>query len=485
MQINSSDRLLELVLRSLDGAIAPELQSPGARGAVELIRSTLGELRRRLGPSAELLARCIESGEVLARELAAALGEALATPAEVGAHETFESLSPRYSALTQRIDAACQRLAAQEHPQAAALLRRAAEWELGYYAGVQQLAPPPVSEMPQTAPPLSAAFLQDFLNEVRDAANGPYRVAEFAPLPGGFGKQTYLCSVDDAKGAREELVVRKSDPAPIMSHGIFELEQEFALLRDLNASGYPAPRPLELASKRPGVDATFYTMPRLPGRVPGSFLGAHQQTFSEALLLRLAELLAELHRVPLTRFANYFAQFEDAGALSETIEQRYRRNLRGWRAYVAGEPHLASPYITWLFDWLEHHVPADSRAPVLTHGDFNVHNVLAEGDRIIAVLDWECADFGAPELDLAYIQPHVSKHIAWERFVARYREHGGPEIDSTRMPFCLAYSVLRTSLGGNRGTRNLQTGKNPDLRYVMAELGFVPMFMQIALDNAR
>lgn len=483
MNLNSSDRCLELVLRTLDQVIVPELQSAAARGAVELIRATLGDLRKRLGPSATLLADCIVAGEALEAALSARLGQSSLPPPAPAPDTAFDALARRYGLLTQRLTALCEALATRDDADAGALLRRVAEWELRYYREVQAITLPPWPE-PQRAPPLSAEFLEAFLNTRRDAEQGACRVLALAPLVGGFGKQTYLCTLEDPHGQRVEQVVRKADPVPIMTHGIFELEQEFALLRDLHASGFPAPLPLELASKLPGVDGTFYTMARLPGRVPSSLLGAQQQRFSEALLLRLAELLAELHRVPLARFANYFAQYEDASAIHETIEQRYRRNLRGWRAYLREVEHLPSPYIVWLLDWLERHVPQDSRTPVLTHGDFNVHNVLADGDRITAVLDWECADFGAPELDLAYLQPQVAQHMDWDRFVAHYRASGGAEIDPARMPFCLAYSVLRTSLGGNLGTRNLQTGANRDLRYVMAELGFVPMFMQMALQNA-
>lgn len=485
MNINPSDRLIELVLRSLDQSVVPELQSPGAHGAIDLIRATLGELRKRLGPSAELLARCIADGEALLRELDNALHDMPPAAVDTTAALGFEALSQRHGELTLHIDDACRRLAAADAPRAAPLLRRAAEWELAYYSGVQAIS---VSDWPEptpAAPPLSAVFLQDFLNAQRDPGAGPYRVHDFEPLLGGFGKQTYLCSLEDGRGQREQLVVRKGDPTPIMMHGIFSLDQEFVLVRDLHRSGFPAPQPLELAHRLPGVDGSFYTMRRLPGRVPSSLLGAQQQHFSEALLLRLAELLAELHRTPLSCFADYFAQFEDSGALAETIEARYRRNLRGWRAYVAEVEHLRSPFITWLFNWLEHNIPADTRTPVLTHGDFNVHNVLADGETITAVLDWECADFGAPELDLAYIQPQIARHMDWDRFLAHYHASGGAEIDPARMPFCLAYSVLRTSLGGNRGTLNLQSGANRDLRYVMAELGFVPMFMQMALQNAR
>lgn len=485
MNLNPTDRCLSLVLSTLDTAIAPELQSATARGALDLIRATLLDLQKRQGPAAVLLRACVLDGETLEREALRQLDPASATPAATPLPDGFDALRERHAALTSRLDRLCKRLAAGGNADGAALLRRAAEWELSYYRQLQTLQPDALALATPSAPPLSREFMQDFLNSRRAPEQGALEVTEFAPVLGGFGKQTFFCTTRDAQGHSEELVVRKSDPMPIMLHGVFRIEQEFDLLAALATTDFPVPQPIALGHQLPGVDGSFYTMNRLPGRVAGSFLDAHRQTYPESLLLRLAELLAQLHRIPLETFGAYFARHEEAAALQETIEQRYRRNLRGWRQYVQTVEHLDSPFVTWLFDWLDRHVPADTRRPVLTHGDFNVHNVLADGERVTAVLDWECADFGAPEQDLAYIQPHIARHMDWQRFVDHYHASGGVAIDPQRLPFCLAYSVLRTILGGNRGTANLQSGRNGDLRYVMVELGFAPAFMQMALHTAR
>jgi aminoglycoside phosphotransferase (APT) family kinase protein len=61
----------------------------------------------------------------------------------------------------------------------------------------------------------------------------------------------------------------------------------------------------------------------------------------------------------------------------------------------------------------------------LSHGGFKIRNIIREGDEVTGVLDWECSDFGAPELDLAYIQPTVSAHMDWNRFVEHYYAYGG------------------------------------------------------------
>jgi aminoglycoside phosphotransferase (APT) family kinase protein len=89
-----------------------------------------------------------------------------------------------------------------------------------------------------------------------------------------------------------------------------------------------------------------------------------EMEFSEKLLLQLAELLGRLHSIPLSTFTNFIEKFEEPGALGLTIEERYRRNIHSWRQYVEKVEHLPSPYLTFLFHWLEQNIPSDTRSSV-------------------------------------------------------------------------------------------------------------------------
>jgi len=118
---------------------------------------------------------------------------------------------------------------------------------------------------------------------------------------------------------------------------------------------------------------------------------------------------------------------------------------------------------------------------VLTHGDFNFHNIMVDGDDITGVLDWECADFGAPEQDIVYVQQLVTRHMSWEKFLQHYAKSGGKPIKSTNFPFCQAYSVLRTMIAFNRATLTNQLGSNRDIRFMMVTFGINAAFMQMGL----
>lgn len=482
MRINPADRYLAILLRTMQESIVPDLQTGAAKASAQMVCAVLSDLLKREHGTPLLLRELIAEGEALIGELAALIGIAAAEAQVIPELASMAQLRQRHDELTVRLTDLCEELAETVDDQAivSAALRRVAEWELSYYNRQARLPLPELPTAPPVGVPLSPKILEAFLGRDGDAVE----VTGFEQLTGGFGKQTFLATVRAGDGERA-LVVRKMDPAPIMKHGVCNLRSEYDLLQALAPLAYPAPRPQQFCDAGfEKVDGSFYTMERIAGSPPGSYLQGVEGTVDETVFLRLAELLARLHRVPLQHFASYIREHDDPRILESSTEACYRYNLEGWRRYMRQETHLQSPHLVWLLDWLQRNVPRDPRPPVLVHGDFNVHNILVEDNRVNAILDWECAGFGAPEQDLAYIQPHISRHIDWNRFVAHYRAHGGHEIREDAMAFGMVYAALRTVLAGNRGSGNLQSGTNADVRYAMVELGFMEAFMSSALSSA-
>ncbi|MCY1356864.1 Phosphotransferase enzyme family protein [compost metagenome] len=495
MKITTNDRYLHLVLKSLTDTIEPELQSGNAKSSLGMIKGVLGELLKREHLTSSLLREVISEG----LDLQDALVDALHTqpPTDTSTRTTIEAVIQRddvslqtllqqYEVLCSNLDRLSSQLTQSEEPadHATALLKRLAEWELSYYDREAQLPVPTLPTVDNPRQPLDKQLLQDFLNSV-PGSNGSVEVMRLEPLAGGFGKQTYFAAYRTQTGSEpSELVVRKTDPAPIMTHGACDLESEYALLRTLSQVDYPAPKPRDFAKDFKTVDASFYTMDKIAGATPGTFLGGLNGQVDEGLFMQLAERLGQLHALPLDMFADYIKGYEDPRILTANVEECYRYNLEGWDRYMAREDHLPSPYMRWLLHWLRRNIPRDARRPILIHGDFNIHNILFDEGQLTAVLDWECSGFGAPEQDLAYIKPHISQHVDWDRFINHYQAHGGLEVIPEAMAFGFVYSALRTNLAGNRGTSNMQNGRNQDLRYTMVELGFTRSFMAMALTSA-
>lgn len=487
MELTTNEAYLQRVQLALRNTLLPELKSAAAQAVGGVIDTILVELLRREQSTVTCLQTTVSEGETLLAALRQQRGlpaqsPSLPLPAEL------EALRLRHTGLTREIAALCESLfVAREEgssadPAIPALLRRAAEWELSFYRAQRG----PLTEIPPADSAngrIDRDTLEAFLRKHhpdRDAVS----ITAFDSIPGGYGKQTSRVGLREASGAERELIVRKSDRHPMVLHGTFRIENEYALVRAVSSAGYPAPKPLWLGANVPGVDAGFYVMEKLPGRVPGSFLGGPESGISEVLLLDMAAQLARLHAIPLEHFAAYIREHDDPALLTGSITDCYRRSIEAWAAYAARVEHLPSPFATFMRDWLLRNLPQDTRRPVLVHGDFNVHNLLVAEDRVSGVLDWECAMFGAPEQDLAYIQPHISRHIDWDKFLARYLEVGGQPIDSARLDFYQAFSMMRLHIGMNHGLLNFQTGANRDIRYAMIELAFGPQIMEMGMACA-
>lgn len=356
MRINPTSQILSLVQRTLSQNVLPALEDPEARSAVELIQTALSDLLKRQGPTLNLLKTVISEGEALERDMIQVADAQTAKPTTtevVPLDGSFDVFAKYHESLTRRLEGLCKLLAstAEDNSQAASLLRRAAEWEVSYYVGLQAEQARPFGDDPSASTTrqgieMSKEYLQTFFNSKR----GPVEVTTFARLDGGHGKQTYSCTVKHPNGTEEDLIIRKADAAPITLLHKFLIEQEYTLLTSLSRTDFPAPHPIDLGLKSEDIDGSFFTMSRIRGKVSGMFLKNPDQRFSEHLLLQCAELLAKLHSYPLETFSDYFEQVEGAFPEGETIQKRYQRSLQMWRQYLKDSDHLSSTYMAWILD---------------------------------------------------------------------------------------------------------------------------------------
>ena len=498
MKIGSNDSYLAVALHTLETKIAPELTSSDAQASAQILKQVLGELLKRELTTPPLLIGEIETGHAIADCIEAFCAEAgisvsARTPAPtapIAADTSFAGLAAHHEWLSARLADLAATLSgaraglddAVHQQRISALLHDVGVWDERYALTQRDMAIP----MPPPTPPIAGAPLDRTLFEAFLQTQHPdgagCTVTDLKPIPGGFGKQTFRASIRDAAGAEQQLIVRKSDPTPMVRKGCFLIEEEFHLLRDVaKQDALPVAAPLWLGKDVPGVDADFYVMSTLPGAVPSSFLGAASAVIPEAIVLQMARYMARLHRLTVDQLPDYVARFGQPGWATDTIETCYRRHISEWKAYYEQNDHLPAPFVIYLLDWLDQNVPKRQERPVLVHGDFNIHNVLADGDVVTGILDWECAMIGAPEQDLAYVRPIISQHIAWDRFLDHYAASGGPAIDRASLDFYMAFSAMRLCVIFNKGVRNMQDGITRDIRYAVVDLGLTPEFMKQAL----
>lgn len=184
----------------------------------------------------------------------------------------------------------------------------------------------------------------------------------------------------------------------------YALERQYRTMAEVAArSAVPVP-PLVAYEADPGFLGTeFLVMGRVEGVVPADIppyafgVGwlAEASTADRARLQgNVVDVLAGLHGIPDAPGA--FPWLDPGG-------DALRAHVDGQRAFadwvLDGRP---GALIDAGFAWLEAHWPAGPFETVLSWGDARIGNILFADFTPVAVLDWEMAALGPPELDVSW-----------------------------------------------------------------------------------
>ena len=228
-------------------------------------------------------------------------------------------------------------------------------------------------------------------------------------VPGG-GPSPRVVSVVHAGGgmANETVLVDLGPQCPGMVVRLPPVEPTFpaydvgpqAMVQNaVAACGVPAPAPAVVERDPVWVGAPFLAMPRVAGDIPGPapvfdpYVSDAGPELQRRMHDGLLDTLAAIHAVP----------WETVGLGGVLPGRSAREALARWSAYVAwssqGDP---LPALTTALEWCGGHVPAE-RDTVLLWGDVRLGNLVFDAGRsVTAVLDWDLASIGPPEMDLGW-----------------------------------------------------------------------------------
>jgi aminoglycoside phosphotransferase (APT) family kinase protein len=200
-------------------------------------------------------------------------------------------------------------------------------------------------------------------------------------LSGGMSAGMAALDVERPDGRAWRLVVRLPS-AETLRRNPRAAESEYRLLRLLQASGLPAPRPLFFDSS----GAIFPTPSLVLEYVEGApeFSPANPVDFAR----RLAETLVAIHRIDGARPDLSFLPRGEGEYAGQVGRRPGQVNQALDEARIRAALEAAWP------------IPRRN-APVLLHGDFWPGNVLWRAGQLAAVIDWEDARVGDPLLDLS------------------------------------------------------------------------------------
>jgi aminoglycoside phosphotransferase (APT) family kinase protein len=437
--------------RTLSAVLLPELTSAQAIDAVGLLDRILAEFIVEEEAAAELSA---EYGAEL---------EALLRPGV----ETADGVTPaRFDELRAEAASVVARPGADID-----VSRRAAEIEHRFLERMEELRRAVLDDDGSDDDPrpsehgcsITEEQLTDYLRG-RLTHSPDVVVERMSVVPGGRSKETILVSLRGTTELPREVIVRKDRPVGLLETRAVD---EFAVIAAVHGfGGVPVPEPFFAEPEGHSLgEGTFLVMERVPGDKAGEFFPdlaapAHHRV---EVGRQLAAGLARLHALPLDQLSGTHLDVggatvttDSTGAMVKAIMER----IDG----LTGPPNVTAQVAgQWLLAHVSFVVPPSRLC--LLQGDFGFHNMLIDGGRVTALVDWEAASIGPPARELAAAWNVATFLMDWPSFVAAYVDAGGRVEDAD--PRAITFYRVLMALGGfmtsKMGGHLFRTGAKRDL----------------------
>jgi len=212
--------------------------------------------------------------------------------------------------------------------------------------------------------------------------------------------------------------------ARIATHPEHDLARELWAMEQCRRRGVPVPT---LLAAETSAEPPYAIMRRVRG-VP-----AHGTVLDEAerraVFQQLGQYAAQIHSIALPGFGELAPSGAGYAGRESSLWEYLRRQLRSAIEVLPGEvlPPALARSIEERFE--RESVLLDREAVALLHGDYHLKNVLLDGARVSAVLDFEMAAAGDPATDLALLLYSDSRGTEDEGAVLRGYAEGGGSID--------------------------------------------------------
>ncbi len=266
-----------------------------------------------------------------------------------------------------------------------------------------------------------------------------------APQASGFSNETLLFDLawrEGGKQRRESLVVR-IQPTGYQVFPEYDMRLQFETMRLLGGAGVPVPKTFWLEMEDTSLlGAPFYVMSRVTGRAATDrplytaegWLKESPPADQERVWWGAIESMAKIHTIDWRKAGFGFVDRPELGAAPLDQHMKYYERYLAWAA--RGRPQ---PTVEAAWEWLVKNKPND---PVdsLCWGDARIGNILFDGTKVAAVLDFEMVTHGNGEQDLAwaiFLDRHHSEGIGVPRLpgfpsfpetVARYESLVGRKV---------------------------------------------------------
>jgi aminoglycoside phosphotransferase (APT) family kinase protein len=266
-----------------------------------------------------------------------------------------------------------------------------------------------------------------------------------APQSSGFSNETLLFDAEwtEAGRPRREGLVVRIQPIGYQVFPEYDLGLQFRTMSLLAPTDVPVPRVWWLEQDDTGIfGAPFYVMSQVPGRVPtdnppyhaGGWMHEIAPAEREAIWLGGFDCMARIHRLDVDATGFGFLRRPELGATGLDQELAYYEKYWEW-----AHQGRANPVIEAAHAWLFANKP-EGEPEGIVWGDARIGNIIFDGTKPAAVLDWEMVNLGSPEKDVGwsiFLDRHHSEGIgvprlegfsSYEDTLAYYAERSGHRV---------------------------------------------------------
>lgn len=399
--------------------------------------------------------------------------------------DTIGAQSVRLSDLLTRL---IRMIGAGGHPRCEALLRRITAWELSLFAHRLKRIPVDHAQLNSRSVTITRENLETYLR-LRKPEWKDLEVTHFQRIAGGFSKCTLLFDTVDTVNGSQSFAIRAEQPIHIMELDGSDVSNEFWVVRKAFESGIPVAEPLWLETDRRFLNARFIVSRKAVGRNFGTAKGGEGR-LSLAATKDLARVIARIHDIPLERDAqwvnaSHFGKWMDLGA---TTRLNTLARVEYWNRQCVAANIFPSPCIARALTWLAANVPDYDAPPVFLHGDFGPHNILLDGDRVSAALDWEIATPGDPAYDVAWFLNCAGVAVDREEFLGAYRDAGGKTLSAYRLRYYDVFVSMMMPATCNASLRLVEEQDATNINIALYGLQFMheyPSRLETAITNAE
>jgi aminoglycoside phosphotransferase (APT) family kinase protein len=278
--------------------------------------------------------------------------------------------------------------------------------------------------------------MSKWLSTVMPGAVAPEITVESGVDANGMSSETIILTGRwDEDGQRREQkwvarVAPTQEDVPVFTS--YRMDHQFDVIRLVGEkTDVPVPTVRWLEPTGAVLGTPFFLMDYVDGRVPpdvmpytfgNSWFADAPAESQRELQDSTVEVIAKLHSIPDPEKTFGFL---DDGSDSNAL-QRNLNWLKSW--YQFAVPDIGrSVLVERALGWLDTNWPADVAAtdPVLVWGDSRIGNVLYDGFRPAAVLDWEMATLGPREMDVAWV---IFAHMVFQELAGLAGMPGLPDV---------------------------------------------------------